>query len=591
MPPIEHVRSPRRRGGLRTVATFVALSLAFAAACSGNILGGDDGDGDSDDPQTPGGWTPPPLEAEAPRSPMGRLTQGQYLAAVAVAFGSPPPRVVLPSDGSDGVFASNAAAEGIGDFNGYVSAAETVAAHYASELLGACDWAATPGACVDTVLLPIASSLFRGRDDAGDAAALSGLMAAVRGDGATAQQALASALALLLLDERFLFVLEYGGTDEVADDGVLLGARELAVRLSFLLANSPPDAQLRVAIDDGLAADADLLAAEVDRLLDQPGARDQLWRFVSTWLGIPAEAPGESAGPETLGDECDLTAECVAKYGDRADDCVNSGSSQSWCGCGGEPCRPPSAADLGASMIEETRRFVEYVVFDSGAPLSELFTANYSFIDAALAEHYGVPAPETDWERYEFPPGVARRGILTHASFLTANGAHERDVSWIFRGKIVYERLFCGELPPPPPDATEQDVELREEAAECMGCHALIDPMGRLFDGYDEFGAVRADEAVGDSRVEVGSDVDGEYPDAVSFAVTVANSEAMVDCFTKMWFRFALSRRASVADQLSFDVAGDHLRSHGSVRDMVAGFAGSASFRTLYVPAEDRVCE
>jgi hypothetical protein len=76
---------------------------------------------------------------------------------------------------------------------------------------------------------------------------------------------------------------------------------------------------------------------------------------------------------------------------------------------------PNDSPALRASMREETSRFFTHVVFDGSHKASELFTANYTFVDAELAKHYGMPAPKAAFEKQTYPDG-ARSGLLGHAA-------------------------------------------------------------------------------------------------------------------------------------------------------------------------------
>jgi len=62
--------------------------------------------------------------------------------------------------------------------------------------------------------------------------------------------------------------------------------------------------------------------------------------------GSAGSATGGTGGSVVV-DECDTTAECKASYGDEATDCVNSQSEESWCDCGGVPCK--DTVDAGAA--------------------------------------------------------------------------------------------------------------------------------------------------------------------------------------------------------------------------------------------------
>jgi hypothetical protein len=156
--------------------------------------------------------------------------------------------------------------------------------------------------------------------------------------------------------------------------------------------------------------------------------------------------------------------------------------------------------DLAASMREETLRLVEDIVFERDASVLELFDADYTFVDEALAELYDLTPPSPgEWIAVEQP---GRAGVLTHAGWL-ATQAHNNINSPTRRGLFVMEQLLCGEIPPPPPRVNPEPIlptegqTLRDalsqhmEDLSCASCHALTDPIGFAFEHYDAIGAYR----------------------------------------------------------------------------------------------------
>ncbi len=587
----------------------------------GNDSSGSDGEGDGDDAD---GWEPNPLADETPRSPVSRLTRREYAQTVQTAGGFETlSEASLPNDGHDGIFAMNGAEE-FGDYSGYVQVADTLANAMSEELTAACDWTGDVESCIAQQIVPTARVLYRTEPTAADAEEWGLLFEAVYGETQNVEVAAAATVFRTLLDDRFLFHRELGEAPGETPEAMLLSGPELAARMSYYLHDAPAEGDLFVDAASGqLVVDLEVREEHATRLVDDPRTRQKMWEFVAAWLNIPLQPPTTSnpepepepepdpdpdpkPDPDPV-DECDFTQDCVNIHGPAATDCVDSQSDQSWCSCGGTPCtqaatadprttihngsRPAAnlSADLALSMHEETRRFVEYVLFDGDVPLEDLFSADYSFIDATLAEHYGVPAPEQDWELYTFPESAQRRGILTQASFLTSNGAEEHDVSWIFRGKIVLGRMFCIEFPPPPIDAIEMEVESRETSAQCAGCHSLMDPIGRLFDDYDEYGALRTGGEAG-GGLQIGSDVDGEYADAVAFAEEAAQSLAVTDCLARMLFRHALGREAVVVDTPSFETLRASL-TDASFKETLVELLISDAFANVYINPSDQVCE
>jgi hypothetical protein len=480
------------------------------------------------------------LETGAVVSPQVRLMSIEYRNTLKTAFKlSELPGVVMPNDVSDGIFFNNVK-DNIGNYEQFLETAEAYAKSFAPAIARACNWKSTVGTCVAQEFTGPLKILYREPTVASaDTQAITMIISALITKGATVETAVAAGITRALVDERFLFKMENGDAGQALTKRKLSN-KELANRLSFLLTDAPPDAALTNAI--GSLSTPATLQTQVTRLLGLNEYKESMWLFVSGWLGL------EQTMPES------------------------------------------SASALERSMYEETRRFVDYIATGK-APFNDLFIANYSFINATLAKHYGVPAPATDWAMYVFPENAKRKGILTQASFLSAFGKDHRDVSWIFRGKAIYERLFCETLPPPPPDAATTVVASRESTAPCSSCHKIVDPIGRLFDNYDEHGALRTVDISNTlSSVRIGVDIDGDYSDPVAFANVLPNSKALTHCVTKMWYRYALGRKPNVIESTNFATTKMALEKNGSLNDMVKAFMGTDSFSSVHVVTPTQSC-
>jgi hypothetical protein len=153
---------------------------------------------------------------------------------------------------------------------------------------------------------------------------------------------------------------------------------------------------------------------------------------------------------------------------------------------------------LAESMLEETRRFIDNVVFDEPAPVSSLVTAPFSFIDGRLAELYGFDSPSGEsFERVELGD-TRRRGIPGQASFLTSTSSPETP-SYVLRGYAPMQ-LICEQLPPPPPGVFQPPppsapgsrrsrYEAMTSAPACASCHSVMNPLAFSFEHFDERGA------------------------------------------------------------------------------------------------------
>src|SRR6185436_9965826 len=102
---------------------------------------------------------------------------------------------------------------------------------------------------------------------------------------------------------------------------------------------------------------------------------------------------------------------------------------------------------LRSDMERETAALIEDVVFGKGGTLADLFKADYTFVNASLAKHYGMPAVMGD--ALVKQPVPHDTGILAQGS-LMAGHAGMTFSSPTLRGKLVRTRFLCQDLPPPP---------------------------------------------------------------------------------------------------------------------------------------------
>jgi hypothetical protein len=156
---------------------------------------------------------------------------------------------------------------------------------------------------------------------------------------------------------------------------------------------------------------------------------------------------------------------------------------------------------LSVEPLRDPRVFCPHV--QQNLSVREFVAADWTFMNEALARHYGVPEISgVRLQRVTFPAGSPYGGLWTQPAVLkvTANGTFTSPVK---RGVWVAERLLGTPIPPPPPDipAIEPDTRgaktLREQLAmhrdkgSCAACHAKFDPYGFALESFDPTGASR----------------------------------------------------------------------------------------------------
>jgi uncharacterized protein DUF1588/uncharacterized protein DUF1585/uncharacterized protein DUF1592 len=238
-------------------------------------------------------------------------------------------------------------------------------------------------------------------------------------------------------------------------------------------------------------------------------------------------------------------------------------------------------AEMAGAMVEETQRLFDHLVWHD-RNFMEFFTANYTFVNADLARLYGLPAPDTEFGRVEYPADSGRSGVLGHGSFLVLT-SKPAETSPTARGLFVRNHFLAHEIPPPPPGVnavlptvTENapltnrqrlDVHLNSES--CAGCHRLIDPIGLGFEQYNAIGvfqpkmvlqfSARGDEArrTRPTIMELDLDTAGfiqgmensDFSTPKQLGRLLAESNACQRCIVKQLFRYAFGREESASDQ------------------------------------------
>jgi hypothetical protein len=355
----------------------------------------------------------------------------------------------------------------------------------------------------------------------------------------------------MLLSPNFLYRSEIGhDAPEVEGRLVRFNDFELASRLSYFLWRSMPDEVLFTAAGAGQLESAEQVAAQARRMLDDERARDSVFSFVSQWMGIDdisTEQKDNGLFPEFTGQ---------------------------------------LANDLG----EETRRFVDYVVFEGDGTLNTLLNANFSFANARVAAFYGIEGVSgEEFVRVELPS--ERAGLFTHGSFL-ASSSLPSGTSPPRRAKTIMEHVACLPVPPPPaglmvtpplPTEGKQTREVFEEHAidpQCAGCHQVMDPIGFAFEGFDASGATREEE-LGRPIDSSGSVAGvGDFQNASELMNLLAGRPETGTCSTKYWLRFMLNRVETPEEEPSMTAVVNQFAASGyNIPELLIAITTSPTFR------------
>ncbi|HEY5950636.1 MAG TPA: DUF1592 domain-containing protein [Kofleriaceae bacterium] len=329
-------------------------------------------------------------------------------------------------------------------------------------------------------------------------------------------------IAAVLQDPEFLYRVERG-TPVFGRKGLFrLDDHEVAARLSYFIWGSTPDDELLDVADRRQLRTPDQVRSAAERLLADPRARTRIDRFHAMWLGYQ---------------------------------------------------KLPHSAQLTASMRTETQKLIERIVFDEGRPWTDLFTSNETYIDATLAELYGMPVPAggAGWVTQTGPGN--RAGILATGAFLSVAGKFG-DTSPTQRGKLIRERLLCQVVPPPPPNVNVDEppkstttstckvdryAQHRADGS-CYSCHNQMDPVGFGLENFDQTGRWRTHDNDDASCTITGEgQLYGLSADPVTFhgpselGSILVDSGALETCLVTQLYRFAMGHREQRSDNMMIE--------------------------------------
>jgi hypothetical protein len=314
-----------------------------------------------------------------------------------------------------------------------------------------------------------------------------------------------------------------------------VGDWELATRLSYFLTSSAPDKELRKLAATGRLRDSEVLRAQTRRLLRDAKIRRLATEFGCQWLHV------------------------------RDLDTLDEKSERHF----------PTFANVRSSMLEETVRFF-IDLFQNDRSVLSLLDADHTFVDAVLAQHYGVPLRGDNWQRVDGLRALGRGGVLGMASTLAKQSGASR-TSPILRGNWISEVVLGDKLPRPPkgvpvlpeeapPGLTERQlIERHSTEPNCANCHQRIDPLGFALEGFDAIGRARQTDVGGlaiDTRTKLpdGTQIDG-LDGLRNYLISVRRDDFLRQ-FCRKLLGYALGRSIQLSDRPLLDTMLRELKSH-----------------------------
>ena len=300
------------------------------------------------------------------------------------------------------------------------------------------------------------------------------------------------ALHVLFRSPDFLFHYEAGATEEA--DRVRLTDHEVANRIAYGATGAPPDAELAAAADRGDLKSIANVRAHVTRLLGTQAARKNIASFFTEWLQL------SHINEPTF--ELLEWIEGLSKAG-------------------------------GTEVVyrQEILDYVEHIVWRAQGSYQDLMTKTIAFpreqgtdysngkLFSMLSGIYGNDKYTGFTSRNEAvaqPMDAPKHpGLMFRAGFMATPGLATHPIP---RGVFVKRRILCDIMPSPDFTVVNQRLEevgnldpmaipnhqiwsQKTAAPACMGCHASINPIGFVFEGFDPIGKARDKQNVWDMNL------------------------------------------------------------------------------------------
>ncbi|MBM4374970.1 MAG: DUF1592 domain-containing protein [Deltaproteobacteria bacterium] len=507
---------------------------------------------------------PPGLEADAvPAEPaLRRLLARQYVRSVAHLLGDAAAASAKPpADTQLNGFSAIAASQlSMNDslVDAYESSARAVAASAVTDsariaaLAGCKSTASADEACLSSFVERFGRLAWRrplSAEERDDLVALGKQGVLARG---TFVGGVELVIAALLQAPSFLYQVELGVAPSTRNDIRVLTGYEMATRLSFLLLGRTPDSAL---LDAAGAGELDVAAGVrtwAEKLLETSESREALRGFFAELFVLD--------GIETLARDPELF--------------------------------PDFSPEVAESMREEALRIVDDVIARD-APFTEVLTTTRTFVDARLANHYGLSVEGDGWRAVELPDEQGRTGLLTSAAVMTKQ-AHGTSTSATYRGLFVMERFLCTTMPPPPPGVIttlppssaaptlRERLEVHRSDPSCGACHYLSDNLGLTFERYDAVGRYRATE--NGAPIDPSGEVDqlGAWSGPRELAERLAASEGLHSCLLRQLHRYATGHVEVDGEWPALNELTKRWEARGgSFRPLLVDFASSELFRRV----------
>lgn len=421
---------------------------------------------------------------------------------------------------------------------------------------------ADEGPCARRIVSALARRAWRHSVSAEEIAPLMRVYASER-SAAGFESGVEAAIEAILVSPRFLFVVESPPPEGLTASAYAVSDFDLATRLALFLWSSVPDERLLALAEQGKLRKADVLDAQIARMLADPKADALTENFAGQWLYLR---------------NLDQQRPDIAEF-------------------------PGFDMPLRTAMAAETRMFFGHVL-RSNRPVTDFLRADYTLLNQRLARHYGIAGVSgLAFRKVALGPDVPRGGLLGQASILTVTSYGNR-TSVVKRGKWILDNLLASPPPPPPADVpalkaehegrkltARAQLELHRANPACASCHVRMDPLGFALENFDAVGTWRKEDA--GQVIDVGA----VLPDGTRFSGFTGLQQILLDrrdefarAFTERLMTYALARGVGPHDMPAVRAIARAAAADGyRVQTIIRGIVTSPGFTMRRAPPPSTV--
>ncbi|NRB38567.1 MAG: DUF1588 domain-containing protein [Pseudomonadales bacterium] len=365
-------------------------------------------------------------------------------------------------------------------------------------------------------------------------------------------------LASMLMSPYFLYRIESGEWDG-ATDAYRLNDYEVASALSFSLFGTTPDATLLNLAANGNLSTVEDINNQVDLMMGDQRFADHFVEFIRYYNKT---------------------------YADTSE-------------------KPGLSSAVIASMQEEQREAISYLMATGSASINELFNPGYTFADNTLSSHYGMASVASNIAQKVSTNG--NRGGILHQGMTQIMNSDFAATSLVKRGKMIRENMMCHNMGVPTgidpatiimPDHAFTTRErwntiTGPEASngQCWQCHKLMNDPGSSLENFDQAGKYRESEqayndlatllsidASGILRDNSGENVLTTFSNARDMSEYMASSAVVRDCFTESLYRYNSGFKVTNISRNDITQVQAQFRNHGDIKKLSKAMFAMESF-------------